>query len=123
MAKSPEEMLESMLNNLKNNTGKNLEEWLQIAQKSKLTKHGEILKYLKSEYSVTHGYANLIAHKFLKSDSQSVGSEDDLINSQYAGNKAELRPIYEELIKHVKSFGSDFELNFSRRSRGISKHV
>ena len=28
-------------------------------------KHGEIVKYLKSEYSLTHGYANLIARKYL----------------------------------------------------------
>ena len=28
-------------------------------------KHGEIVKYLKSEYSLTHGYTNLIARKNL----------------------------------------------------------
>jgi len=66
MPKTPEEMMESMLKNLLDKTGKNLEEWLKIAKESNLIKHGEILKYLKSEYSITHGYANLITHMSLK---------------------------------------------------------
>ncbi len=106
MAKSPEDMTESMIRNLAEKTGKTLAQWVKIAGKSKLSKHGELVKFLKSEHGVTHGYANLIAHKTLASDAGSAASTDDLIDKQYAGNKANLRPLYEKLIKAVNKFGS-----------------
>ena len=54
---------------------------------------------------MTHGYANLIAHKTLKSDSGSVSDVGKLVDNQYAGAEADLRPIYEKLIAAVTKFG------------------
>ena len=73
-------------------------------------KHGEIVKMLKTEHGVTHGFANLIAHKTLKSDSGSQTGDTDLVAGQYAGAKAGLRPIYDAVVKTVRGFGSDVEL-------------
>ena len=105
MAKSPEEMAEAMILNLAEKTGKTLAQWLKITSKTKLVKHGELIKFLKSEHGVSHGYANLIAHKTLKSDAGSASSVGDLVDQQYAGAKADLRPIYEKLIAAVAKFG------------------
>lgn len=105
MPKSPEEMAEAMIRNLAEKTGKTLAQWLKIANGSKLKKHGELVKFLKSEHGVTHGYANMIAHKTLKSDAGSASSVGDLVDQQYAGAKASLRPIYEKLIAAVTKFG------------------
>jgi predicted transport protein len=110
MAKSPEEMTTSMIQNLKDKTGKSLDEWITIAKASGLAKHGEIIKYLKSEHGLTHGYANLVAHKSKGSDAGSAADSSDLVESQYTGPKAGLRPIYDSLIKRVKEFGGDVEL-------------
>ena len=60
-------MEDSMIKNLEKKYGKLLQEWTTIVNKSNLEKHGQIVTYLKSEYSLTHGYANLVAHKSLKS--------------------------------------------------------
>ena len=105
MAKSPEEMAEAMIRNLGEKIGKPLVQWLKIARGAKLSKHGEIVKFLKSEHGMTHGYANLIAHKTLESDAGSASSTDELVDRQYAGAKADLRPIYEKLIAAVSKFG------------------
>jgi hypothetical protein len=111
MAKSPEEMEASMIANLREKTGKTLEEWLAVARKSKLTKHGELVKLLKTEHELTHGYANLVAHKLLQSDAGSaVEAGEDLVGAQYGGAKAVLRPIYDALIAAVQRFGNDVEL-------------
>jgi hypothetical protein len=107
MAKSPEEMLESMVQNLKEKTGKTLDEWTKITKSSKLAKHGEMVAMLKAEHGIGHGYANLIAHKTLGSDAGSAESTDDLVETQYAGAKAGLKPIYDALLARVKKFGSD----------------
>ncbi len=71
MAKSPEDMANAMIANMKEKTGKTLEQWIAIARKSGEEKHGAIVKHLKSGHGMTHGYANLVAHKTLKSDAGS----------------------------------------------------
>ena len=57
MAKSPDEMLASMIANLKVKTGKSLDEWVKLARATKLAKHGEIYVILQIED--TRGIENL----------------------------------------------------------------
>jgi predicted transport protein len=102
-------MEDTMIRNLEDKTGKKFESWLAIVKKSKLQKHGEIVKMLKEEHGFTHGYANLVAHKAKETDSGSAGNIDDLVSTQYKG-KEELKPMYNKLIKAIKAFGKDVEL-------------
>ncbi len=103
-------MEDNMIKNLEEKYGKSLREWITIVNKSNLEKHKEIVNYLKSEYGFTYGYANLIAHKSLKSDAGSAASADDLVEQQYSNGKENLKPIYDELITFIKGFGDDVEL-------------
>ena len=105
MASSPEKALQTMLDNLPEKTGKSLAQWLKITKKCGLEKHGQILKMLKTEHGVTHGFANLIAAKTLESD-----EEVDLVAQQYSGAKADLKPIYDALLKFAKTLGKDVEI-------------
>ena len=108
MAQSPEDMAASMVANMPEKTGKSMDQWLKIAKAAKLEKHGEIVKHLKAEHGLGHGYANLVAHT-LKQDGVQVS--DDPIAEQYAGVKAELKPIYDAIMKHVEKFGKDVEIS------------
>ncbi len=110
MAKSPEEMVAAMIKNFPEKTGKTLAQWIKISKGSKLVKHGEISKYLKSEHGMTHGFANLVATKTLESGKKPATGQD-LVSSQYAGPKANLHPIYDAIISAVKKFGKDMELS------------
>ncbi|MEM1447906.1 MAG: DUF4287 domain-containing protein [Planctomycetota bacterium] len=110
MAKSPEEMAASMIANMKEKTGKTLPQWLKIARASGEEKHGAIVKHLKGEHGVTHGFANLIAHEHLQS-AASASSEADLVSGQYSKKKEVLRPIYDRLVKAIAKFGKDVELS------------
>lgn len=98
---------DTMIKNLAERTGKPLREWTAMIRKSGLGKHSEIVKLLKSKHGVTHGYANLIAHKALKSDAGSATDDSALIEAQYEGPKAAMRPIYDAIIKAVNGFGPD----------------
>ena len=117
---SPEEMAASMKANLKEKTGKTLAQWLKITKSSKLEKHGQIVKFLKSEHSVTHGFANLIAHETLSGGK--VTGDDDLIAAQYAGKKVTLLPIYEALIKAAKKLGKDMEISPKKTYVSLRHH-
>ena len=59
----PLSMERAMMNNMKEKTGKILEDWIIIIKEKDFLKHGEMVKYLKTKYSLTHGYASLIVHK------------------------------------------------------------
>jgi hypothetical protein len=109
MAQTPDQAAASMIANLKEKTGKDLDAWIKLVSRQKLAKHSEIVKWLKAEHDMTHGYANLVAHKSLKSDAGSA-DETDLVAAQYAGPKADLKPIYDALIRTVTSFGNDVEI-------------
>lgn len=112
MVRSPEQEMQHMIENLREKTGKPLEQWIPIVRKSGLTRHGEIVKLLKETHGVTHGYANLIAHKTLGSDAVSAeAAGEDLVGQQYAGAKAALKPIYEALVAKLQRFGPDVELS------------
>jgi hypothetical protein len=108
---TPDEMTATMIANLKEKTGKTLEQWLAVVKKSKLAKHGEIVKMLKADHGMTHGFANLVAHKALASDAGSAGPDTDLVAEQYSGKKAALRPIYDALVAAVSKLGKDVELS------------
>jgi hypothetical protein len=112
MSKSPEEAMASMIAGLEKKTGKPLDAWLGITRKSGLEKHGELVAMLKKDHGVTHGYANLIAHKTLGSDAVSAAAQgEDLVGTQYAGAKAGLRPIYDALAARALRLGADVELS------------
>ena len=111
MPASPEEMAAKMIANMKEKTGKTLEQWLAVAKKTGAAKHGAIVKALKADHGLTHGYANLVAHKLLQSDAGSKAEGGtDLVAAQYAGPKADLKPIYDAVIKAAQSLGKDVEI-------------
>lgn len=100
---------QTMIENLYKNTGKTLEQWTGIVTKENFAKHGEIIKFLKETHGLTHGFANLIAHKSKGSDAGSVENSDDLIKVQYKG-KENHKAIYDKLIADIQTFGNDIEI-------------
>ncbi len=110
MPKSPEEMADAMISNYKEKTGKTLPQWIKIAKASGCIKHGEIVKHLKTEHGMTHGFANLVAIKTREGGGKPPAATD-LVDGQYSGAKEALRPIYEALIKKVSRFGKDIEVS------------
>lgn len=100
-------------------TGKSLEEWVKIVKKESFEKHGEIIKFLKSEHGFTHGYANFVAHKARKSDAAS-NDADELLKNQYA-KKEHLKPIYEKLKKEISKFSKDIEFIPKKASVSVKR--
>lgn len=100
---------QTMIDNLQKNTGKSLEQWIAIVKSQNFVKHGEIVKFLKEQHELTHGFANLVAHKANELDSGSATNLNDLITNQYQG-KEHFKPIYDKLISEIQTFGNDIEI-------------
>jgi hypothetical protein len=106
---SPADQMQSMIRNLEEKTGKPLAEWVQVARRSGLAKHKEILNHLKGEHGLTYGYANLVAMTALEAE-KPAATETDLVSAQYAGARASLRPVYDRIVEAVRRFGPDVEI-------------
>ena len=100
--------VETMIKNLKDKTGRSLEDWKKHLSSKDFIKHGDYMSYLKGEMGISHGFANFITHKVRQSDASS-NDGDSLISAQYK-NKEHFLPIYEKIIKHVSGFGDNVEI-------------
>ena len=59
----PLSMEKAMIKNMVDKTGRSINDWLMTVSKQKFKNHNEIVHFLKKNYSMTHGYANLITRK------------------------------------------------------------
>jgi hypothetical protein len=103
--------LQTMIDNMPEKTGKSLEEWKVLLAEKAFQKHMEAVKFLKSEHGVSHGFANTIVSLSKNAPMQ----DDDLLKQQYQG-KEQLFPIYEELLKRIKEFGTDIQVSPKKTS-------
>ncbi|MEM7041031.1 MAG: DUF5655 domain-containing protein [Bacteroidota bacterium] len=109
---TPEEMLATQIANIEKNTGKSMADWVGIVHAVGKQKHREIINWLKAEHGFTYGNANLVATYARQAASAAAPpSEEDLVEAQYAGGKAGLRPIYDALINIVKEFGAELVIS------------
>lgn len=109
MANQADSQVQVMIDNMPDKTGKPLEAWFEVIDGAGVEKHGDIMKLLKGEHGVTHGYANTISTLYRQRDS-GPPAEKDLVSAQYEGAKAGLRPIYDTVLETVSAFGPDVEI-------------
>ena len=110
MTKPIDPQLQTMIDNMPAKTGRSLSDWIQVIAAAGLEKHGDIMKMLKGEHGVTHGFANAISALYRQQAAGGPPSDDQLIEAQYAGAKGDLRPIYEAVVAAAASFGTDVEI-------------
>ena len=97
--------IQSMIDNLPKNTGRSLEQWFGVLEASGLEKHTDMMNHLKRDHGVSHGFANQISLLFRERGT--TRTDDDLVDAQYAGAKAALRPLYDSIVGSVSAFGTD----------------
>jgi predicted transport protein len=96
--------------NIEKSTGKKLQEWIAIVNKSGFEKHGELVSFLKEKHGFTHGNANMVVHYAKQSHAGAVENSDSLIDEQYKG-KEELKSWYDKIMTEVNKFGKDIEVS------------
>lgn len=97
-----EQAIATQLANIEKRSGKSLTELTAALQASGLLKHGEQIAFLKQEFSLGHGDANMLAHH---ARALSVPATDDPLDAIYGAAKAALRPLHEALMAQIQGFG------------------
>ena len=65
MAKTPAEIRQSYYTNIAARTGVSIPEWMTRIAATGLSRHSEIVSWLKTEHGMGHGHATLLAHDAL----------------------------------------------------------
>lgn len=111
MANSPAEMEVLMMEKLLSETGKDYKAWVKILQKEGPEGFKQQLGWLREEKGLKYNLAQIIA-AIHKNDGEPVyGNPAKLINEQYTGKKADMRPLFEALNKKILQSFSDAELH------------
>ncbi|HEY6504697.1 MAG TPA: DUF4287 domain-containing protein [Chitinophagaceae bacterium] len=100
---------QTQIANIEKATGKKLEEWIAVVNKSGFTKHGELVSFLKDKHGFTHGNANVVVHYAKQSHAGASENSDDLVSEQYKGKEI-LKAWYEKIMTEVNKFGKDVEV-------------
>ncbi len=98
-----------MIRNLQENTGKSMEEWIEILNEQALTRTSEKVNFLKTQHGLGHGYAGLIVYQAKVALAGKEDSPEELIAKQFVG-KEDLKPIYDKIVEEVLKFGDDVEI-------------
>ena len=106
-------MVQKWLAELKEKTGRSMEEWITLVKKEGPKDEKSRREWLKTKHKMGTNSAWWIAERAEGKGGDENSSEVYLkaavryVEQQYAGPKEKLRPIYEELLTLGKSMGSD----------------
>ena len=108
-------MVQNTMANLKEKTGRNLDDWIKFVEKEGPATEKERREWLKARHGLGTNYAWWIAER-------SVGKGDDgspetylqqakeHVEKMYSGSKEPLRPIYDALLALGRSMGKDVKV-------------
>jgi hypothetical protein len=97
---------QAYIDNIRAKTGKTPEDFIKLAAQKKLTKHGEIVSWLKSSFALGHGHATAMAGVVLKAGSPKASKEEKL-TALFSGKKTGWREPCDKLMAKVRKFGPD----------------
>jgi hypothetical protein len=93
--------------NLHQKTGKTLEEWVRLVQESGPPTEKERRAWLKDKHGLTTNYAWWVAERAEGKGGVEDYDPEALVEAMFAGSKAGLRPLYDELLQLGLGLGSD----------------
>ena len=100
MAKDSQRLEQEFIATVREKTGHELSEWMDIIRATGLDKPNAILNWLKQEHKLNHLQANLLSGIYLN-DGKPVFDYEVLFGKLFDG-KAELKPLYEKLEQAIQ---------------------
>lgn len=111
---TPEEMLQTMLGNLEEKTGKVLNDWHNLLKDLNPAKHGEAMKILKGDHGISHGYANLISQTFFKPELLSSKSNSEDPDADLLKGKEAIADIFKKAKASFESLQGEIEFAYKK---------
>ncbi len=102
-------MQEKILSNLAARTGRTVQQWCSVTAKSGPAGRRERLEWLMREQGLGRVAASLIAAR-VEGRATGYGDAAALVDGMFAGPKAELRPVYDALVRVATELGKDVKV-------------
>jgi hypothetical protein len=108
-------MVQSVIARMKEKTGRSLEEWLDLVGREGPAAEKERREWLKSTHGLGTNYAWWIAERSVGKGQEHdpegyLRSAEQCVEKMFAGPKAGLRPVYDELLKTGRKLGKDVKV-------------
>ncbi|MDX1407472.1 MAG: DUF5655 domain-containing protein [Saprospiraceae bacterium] len=100
MAKTSQEIEQEFIRDLHATTGKDMQAWLAILAETGLTKHNELIRYLKETHGWRHLDSALLAGIFRNEGKPVYASDDDLLTQQLE-KYPEWKPVFESVADRI----------------------
>jgi hypothetical protein len=97
---------QAYLDSVQTKTGRTAAEFVSMARARGLTKHADIVAWLKEEYGLGVGHARAVAAVIQQADQPREGA-DAQVAKYFAGSKAAWRTTYDALLTAAQEFGTD----------------
>jgi predicted transport protein len=104
---SPQQMQEAVIRGLPEKTGKSLEEWVAVVGTTGLTGFKERVDWLKREHGLGDIQAEMVVYGADNSGPLIPEDTTKLLDAQYEGRKAPLRPILDAIEEEALLLGPD----------------
>lgn len=103
---------QAMLTSIEKRTGKPLSGWVNLCKATDLSDNKSIIKWLRTEQGLGGPTAMVIASATLNQDEDFdaeayIKRAPAIVDDQYAGKKAHLRPIADTLFRAIDDLGMD----------------
>ncbi|MDX1479865.1 MAG: DUF5655 domain-containing protein [Saprospiraceae bacterium] len=100
MAKSAAQIEQEFLRDLKAKTGQDLRSWLKVLKESGLTKHHELIKFMKDQHGWRHLESSMLSAIYRNGGQPVYASDDDLLTQQL-GKYPEWEPVFHDIAGKI----------------------
>jgi hypothetical protein len=109
---SPEDMMAAVTTGLKERTGRDLDEWVRLVEASGLDPldQNAVRRWLKTEHGVPQNSQWAIADAAARAAGWVRPTVEKYAASQYTGDRAALRPIFDRIVAAAQQLGDDVRL-------------
>jgi hypothetical protein len=104
---------QAYLDTIKTKTGKTPDDFRTLAAQKGIIKYPDVMAWLKSDFELGHGHANVIAQLLVNADKLQA-SPDDKLAVHFTGNKTRWRENFNALAAKIAAFGPDITLSPNR---------
>ena len=100
----------SHLRNIEQASGRTMADFAAAVATRGIASHARVIAFLRTEYGRSYGNANAVALHVREQAAGGPVADDALLDAQYAGPKAALRPVYERLRDLATGLGPDVDV-------------
>ena len=111
------QMAQGVIARLEEKTGRSLDEWIKLSNRSGPKDEKERVAWLKSKHGLGTNYAGWISERSFGRGLEStdpnayLAAAAQFVDDMYAGPKAALRPIYDALLELAFRLGKDIRVS------------